>query len=194
MANGSTRGPYAKSAERRRTIIDAAREVFAEHGYRAGSLQQIADRCGMSQTTLLHHFAGKQQLLLSVLADRDERGDDIPVADRLPDSLVDRARRNESIPGIIELYTTLCAEATAAGHPARDYFAQRFAEVRASFAAEFRDLAAQGLLRPGVDPAFAAAGLVALWDGAQEQWLYDRALDVPGLIRSYLDLVLAPAP
>ena len=49
------RGPYARSAERRRAIIDAALEVFAAKGYLAGSLQDIADRIGVSQTSLLHY-------------------------------------------------------------------------------------------------------------------------------------------
>ena len=61
------RGPYAKSTERRNTILAAAHAVFAARGYRAGSLQEVADRVGMSQTSLLHYFPSKSELLLAVL-------------------------------------------------------------------------------------------------------------------------------
>ena len=67
----SRRGPYAKSAERRRAILTAAHAVFAAHGYRGGSLQDVANHAGMSQTSLLHYFPSKSDLLLAVLNWRD---------------------------------------------------------------------------------------------------------------------------
>ena len=56
------RGPYAKSAGRRVEIVKAAFEVFAERGYQGGSLQEVADRVGVSQTSLLHYFPSKRHL------------------------------------------------------------------------------------------------------------------------------------
>ena len=44
------RGPYAKSAQRRRQIIEAAFDVFAARGYQGGSLQEVADRVGLGHT------------------------------------------------------------------------------------------------------------------------------------------------
>ena len=69
------RGPYAKSAERRRQIVDAAFELFAAHGYRGASLQDVADRVGLSQTGLLHYFPSKRELLIAVLAKRGTNSD-----------------------------------------------------------------------------------------------------------------------
>ena len=48
------RGPYAKSAQRRRQIIEAAFDVFAARGYQGGSLQEVADRVGLGHTSILH--------------------------------------------------------------------------------------------------------------------------------------------
>ncbi|ROQ39695.1 TetR family transcriptional regulator [Frondihabitans sp. PhB188] len=185
------RGPYAKSAARRTAILDAAREVFAAQGYRAGSVQDVADAAGVSQSAVLHHFPAKEDLLLAVLADRDARGDDIKAGLGLVDGARAQVAHNTGTPGIIELYTTLCAEATGQAHPAHDYFVERFRRTRELFAGQFRDLAERGLLRDGVDPELAGAGFVALWDGIQLQWTMDpRQVDVWAALRHYLSLVL----
>jgi AcrR family transcriptional regulator len=189
----AARGPYAKTAARRASIVDAAREVFATSGYRAGSIQAVADACGISQSAVLHHFPAKEDLLLAVLADRDARGDDARVGRGLVDRTLAQATRNERVPGIIELYTTLCGEATGRAHPAHEYFASRFRKTREDYAAEFRALADAGRLRAGVDPALAGASLVALWDGAQLQWLMEPgAVDVVAQLRHFLSLTILP--
>lgn len=45
-----------------------ALEEFASTGYHATSIQQIADRAGVSKATVLYHFASKEALLEAVLA------------------------------------------------------------------------------------------------------------------------------
>jgi AcrR family transcriptional regulator len=45
-----------------------ALEEFASAGFHATSIQQIADRAGVSKATVLYHFASKEVLLESVLA------------------------------------------------------------------------------------------------------------------------------
>ena len=104
------------------------------------------------------------------------------------------ARSNADVPGVIELYTTLAGESVTEGHPARDYFADRFASLRVDMAADFRLLAERGLLRDGVDPVRAATSLVALWDGLQLQALLDPRVDLVGCLRDYLDGILLPDP
>lgn len=193
----SRRGPYAKSAERRQAILVAAHAVFAAHGYRGGSLQDVADRVGMSQTSLLHYFPSKSDLLLAVLNWRDSiTGDGMTPPDpeeALADGVIRQARFNEGIPGVIELYTVLCAESVTEGHPGRAYFTARFEQLRQEYARDFSQLAEEGRLRPGVEPAIAAASLVALWDGIQTQWLLSpESVDMAASLRSYLDLVILP--
>ena len=67
-----TRGEYAKTAERRQQIVSAAVEVFSAAGYRKGSLRDVADKVGLSQAGLLHHYPSKEHLLEAVLTWRDE--------------------------------------------------------------------------------------------------------------------------
>lgn len=193
----SRRGPYAKSAERRQAIVAAAHGVFAAHGYRGGSLQDVADRVGMSQTSLLHYFPSKSDLLLAVLNWRDSiTGDATALQDpeeTLVDAVIRQARFNEEIPGVLELYAVLCGEAVTEGHPGRGYFTERFERLRRSYARSFAQLAEEGRLRPGVEPEAAAASLIALWDGIQTQWLLaPGSVDMAGCLRGYLDLVLLP--
>lgn len=189
------RGPYAKSADRRQAIVQAAHTVFAAQGYVGGSLQDVADRVGMSQTSLLHYFPSKSDLLLAVLNWRDTiTGDGQTPPDpneTFIESIVRQARFNENVPGVIELYAVLCAESLTDDHPGREYFSERFDTLRRGYVADFTRLAETGQLREGVDPARAAASLIALWDGIQTQWLLDPdAVDMAACLREYLALIL----
>ncbi|TDL44034.1 TetR/AcrR family transcriptional regulator [Microbacterium oleivorans] len=196
MPSSSKRGPYAKTAARQREILDAAGDVFATHGYRAGSLKEIADRVGIDASTILHHFANKSVLLQRVLEDRDTRSLTDADPDRTagpadtPAAFLRLARANEKIPGIVELYTLLAAESATPDHPSNEYFVLRYARVRSEFASAFREMADAGLLRPGVDPEFAAVSTLALWDGVQVQWMHDPdAVDVTDTLRKHLELL-----
>ncbi len=193
------RGEYAKSEVTRGAILDAALEVFAQGGYRSGSLREIAQRVNMSEAGLLHHFKNKSTLLLAVLDHRDEQSrkivdfDDADGVETLR-ALVVLARYNTSIPGVIELFCTLSAEATSPTHPAHDYFLRRYDYVRKTITAAFRKIAAEGRLVGGLDPYGAAVTTTALMDGLQVQWLLDpTSTDMPealsaffrGLVRGY---------
>ncbi|MCD4850652.1 TetR/AcrR family transcriptional regulator [Arthrobacter sp. AK01] len=196
VGRAARRGPYAKSEERRRTILDAAHAVFAARGYRGGSLQDVADRVGLSQTSLLHYFPSKSDLLMAVLKRRDEiTGGSFPddMEEGLVDSVIRTALFNEDIPGVIELYTVLCAESVTDGHPGREYFTERYQRLRRSYGRRFAELAAEGRLRPGVDPDEASMSLVALWDGLQTQWLLaPDDVDVVKGLRGYFKLLVLP--
>jgi AcrR family transcriptional regulator len=62
------RGSYAKTAEVRQKILDACVEAFGAGGFHGATMKDIAERAGISQTGLLHHFGSKAELLVEVLA------------------------------------------------------------------------------------------------------------------------------
>src|SRR3954462_8985172 len=102
------RGPYAKTAERRREILEAAVRVFSTSGYRKGSLRDVAELVGMSQAGLLHHYPTQNALLEAVLTWRDEEsqdhiGPDVRSVDLLR-ALVAQAQRNVTTPELVELH------------------------------------------------------------------------------------------
>ncbi|MBA8815184.1 AcrR family transcriptional regulator [Microbacterium halimionae] len=173
------RGEYAKTEAKREAILDAALEVFAGSGYRAGSLREVAQRVGMSEAGLLHHFKSKSALLLAVLDRRDERSLELVDFDA-PDGviglrgLVALAAYNASVPGVVELYCVLSAEATSPRHPAHEYFINRYEYTRGQVMLAFERLQQEGRLGAGVDPARAAVATLAMMDGLQVQWLLDR--------------------
>jgi AcrR family transcriptional regulator len=192
------RGPYAKTAARRQQIVDEAYSLFATRGYHASSLRDVAAASGMSQSNLLHHFGSKEELLLAVLARRDEFGTkDAPGVEGHPfdEHIVAQANANERIPGLIALFSVLSAEATTEGHPGRDYFLSRYRMLQRDYEGEFEALRQAGRLRDGVDPAVAAASVVALWEGIQLRWLYEpERIHAGEALRAYLDLVITENP
>lgn len=192
---GRPRGRYAKSDEIREAILDAALGVFAEGGFRAGSLRLIAERVGMSETGLLHHFPRKSVLLEAVLERRDRLAYEfVPLetvnGEESIRGLVELARYNASIPGVVELYCTVAAEATSPDHPAHARYVRRYEVVRGSLLEAFTDLARRGKLREGVTPSGAAKATIAMMDGLQIQWLLDpEVMDMAEELRQFLRLL-----
>jgi len=65
----SSRAPregVSKREKRRSEILDAAAAVFAEKGYYAATIQDIADRLGMRAGSLYYHLASKEEALAEV--------------------------------------------------------------------------------------------------------------------------------
>ncbi len=186
------RGEYAKSAARRQEIVAAALEVFSEAGFHKGSIRDVAERAGLSQAGLLHHYPSKHLLLQAVLDWRDadalaRMGKTPPRGLDMLRALVDLTEHNTTTPRVVELHVTLSAEATAAGHPVHEYFVRRYRVVLEMIAEAFEQAAADGHLRAGVDSGSAARTMIALMDGLQGQWLLDPGgVDMAEELRRYL--------
>lgn len=126
-----------RSEERRAEIVRAALEVIAERGYRGASLAAVAERVGLTQQGLLHHFPTKEALLVAVLKERDQ-WDAVPNTQWRVDLLSSLVEYNAMRPGIIQTFSALLGESVTEGHPAREFFTQRYAAVRASMASVLR--------------------------------------------------------
>lgn len=51
---------------RKEAILKAATELFARKGYRGTAASEIAERAGVAQGTVFHHFKSKENLLISI--------------------------------------------------------------------------------------------------------------------------------
>jgi AcrR family transcriptional regulator len=51
----------------RQRILDVARELFATRGVQRTSLQDIADRLGLTKPALYYHFASREELVRSIV-------------------------------------------------------------------------------------------------------------------------------
>lgn len=58
------------SAARREQLIDVGRTLFAERGFEATSVEEIASKAGVSKPVVYEHFGGKEGLY-AVIVDRE---------------------------------------------------------------------------------------------------------------------------
>jgi AcrR family transcriptional regulator len=78
-----------KRAETRQRIYEAAMRLFAEHGFEAVSVGQIASAAGVSVPTFYAHFTGKEQIVLPVPSGEDIAAfltlepSDLPLGERI---------------------------------------------------------------------------------------------------------------
>ncbi|WP_218009987.1 TetR/AcrR family transcriptional regulator [Actinomadura kijaniata] len=182
-----------RARDRRSEILLAALEVFGELGYRGATLAAVAERAGLTQQGLLHHFPGKESLLVAMLGLREHLDTlrmlaEGAAAPRL-EHIEQLAEYNATRPGVVQTFTVLAAESVTDGHPARDYFVERYARLR-TLGADALRAELGGDLPGGVAPEEAAALLLAVQDGAQLQWLLDPdAVDLPALVRAFTRLL-----
>jgi AcrR family transcriptional regulator len=193
----SRRGPYGKSASTREAILRAASGALQTYGYRGASLRKIGALAGIDQSSIMHYFSSKEDLILAVVQEAEIRAADFSSAHRprglasVPISMIDLARENTDNSGAILTFAVLEAEATATDHPLHDYFRERGERRRAGLATWFRLAGEAGLVRPGVDPDLAAGSFLALWQGIEIQWLNAPAgLDVVRHLEHFFSLVL----
>jgi AcrR family transcriptional regulator len=55
--------------QRRRQLLDTACEVFAERGFHATSMEDVASRAGVTKPVLYQHFPSKRALFVELLDD-----------------------------------------------------------------------------------------------------------------------------
>src|SRR5918912_271539 len=70
VAGGTLRTPMRLPADQRRQqLLDVARDVFAERGFHATSMDDVALRAGVTKPVLYQHFPSKRALYLELLQD-----------------------------------------------------------------------------------------------------------------------------
>ena len=59
--------------QRRQQLLDVARDVFAERGFHATSMDDIAETAGVTKPVLYQHFPSKRSLYVELLTDTGEQ-------------------------------------------------------------------------------------------------------------------------
>jgi AcrR family transcriptional regulator len=67
--SGTNAWQWSRTAETRRVLLQAAREVFGEKGFAEASVADVVERAGSSVGSLYHHFGGKTELFLALWED-----------------------------------------------------------------------------------------------------------------------------
>jgi AcrR family transcriptional regulator len=169
--------------------------MVADQGVDASSLRSVAEALGITHAALRHYFPSRDELLLAVYREHEVREQGAP--DRMKSAIGDMresASRNRAVPGLVQLYTTLAADAVQEGHPAtRDFMRERFTRLRADLAALIEADQASGRIRADLDPVDLASLSIAASDGLQVQWLLDpEAVDGERVLR-LLEQIVPPA-
>jgi AcrR family transcriptional regulator len=152
----------------RRAVLQAARELFIAQGYGATTVEQVAQRAGVSKPTVFTAVGNKQQLLRTV-RDVAIAGDDdpVPVAER---PATDRIRAESDLGRAVvllaqhltdvasryaELHEVVHAAADSGEDDLRDLW--RLEEDQRLTGARLwvETLTGKGPLRPGLDPSTA---------------------------------------
>lgn len=128
--------------DRRAEIVRAATDVISEKGFQAMSMQNVADRVGLTESALYHYIHTKSDLLDLVL----RSSYDSPEADEFiygqsagmdcdghivyyfPRFCVNNIVYNLHRPQLVKLFSLLNAEALNIEHPAHEFFRDRSAK------------------------------------------------------------------
>jgi AcrR family transcriptional regulator len=120
-----------EARETRRAIVEVARRLFMEFGYRAITTRQISDACGLTQPALYHYFKDKQDLYVAMA--REELARTHAGLERI-------ARRNEHIEERLRRAVAYLVGTTQHDHSLmiHDIRYELSAEARALLDEEFR--------------------------------------------------------
>jgi AcrR family transcriptional regulator len=185
-----------RTRQRKEQVIRAAFRFFGQYGFHGARLADIAKAAGVTEPGLLHHFPSKEHLFMEVLAERDrldrERFDPSvrgEAGDPL-NSLQELVKYNETVPGLVQLFTVLVAESIDEQHPGHDFFRQRYQALRDQTVDVLRNAQARGEIRKDIPAEDLAILLFAIMDGLQIQWLYEpEKINMARLFEQFLGLL-----
>jgi len=181
----------------RHTILHAAGEQFAEHGFHGATMSAVLAEAGVTKGSLYFHFDNKDALAEAVISQMvigwhtvlaevesyhlDPLYTALAASDRVITTMLEDP--------IARGGTRLLRDPALPSHAAGEHWA--FGET--SLTGQLQQAAAAGLLRPDLDPARIARSVIAQITG--HTVICDRAPDRPGLWEAVTDMwcTLLPA-
>jgi len=168
----------------RARLLDAAKQIFEEHGFLEARISDIAERAGLSHGAFYHYFDSKEQVFREVAQTVDDRLAEpmesvifAPSAagprDRIFTAIhrhLERYQEEARIMGVIEEVARYDEHVFAAR-------AATGARHRAQIADSIRRMQRRRLADPALDPEVAAAALGSMVERFAEMWLAQGQLD-----------------
>jgi AcrR family transcriptional regulator len=182
---GKPSGPRSSKAARTRVrLVEAAKEIFEEHGFLDARITDISERAGQSHGSFYYYFDSKEEIFREVAAAVDERLaaplEDVILArnDRPPQERIREAmrrhfesyKREARIIDLIEHVSRIDPEVNAMRLARHARFTEQVADT-------IRQLQRRKLADPSLDPVLTAAALGALTYRFAEMWLLHGAID-----------------
>ncbi|MBE7450511.1 MAG: TetR/AcrR family transcriptional regulator [Kofleriaceae bacterium] len=189
-------------AERRRQILDAAKQVFAEAGYHGASIHAIIERAAIARGTFYLYFESKEAVFGALLDEAmTELRHRIVRIDTGPGARSPKDQLEDSLSGLLAfvvadrpLATVLLSSSSTPDAEAAARLAGFYAEVRQVIALSLETGMQIGLIRR-CHPERTAAALLGLVRGIVEHCVtrpVDQPLDQPiaDVTRELIDLAL----
>lgn len=158
---------------RRAQLLEVALEVFVEQGYHAASMDEIADRAGVSKPVVYQHFPGKLDLYLALL----ERSCETVVAG-VREALSSTPDNRKRVQATMELWFTYVADRGAAFRLVFESDLTNDSDVRAQIdrvvndsAAAIAEVIAEDTGLPADAAHLLALGLVGMGHVGARNWL-----------------------
>lgn len=172
--------------ERRRQLFDVALALFAERGFDAATMDEIAERAGVTKPLLYQHFSSKRALYLELVDS---------VAEELLASIGEATAsasgpRQQVEDGFAAYFRMVVAHETAfrllyGSRPADDELGVALRRVEDAIAVAIDPLIAAGL--DDEHRRFLAYAVVGMAEGASRHWVEARAGLHPGTARTAAD-------
>jgi TetR/AcrR family transcriptional regulator, fatty acid metabolism regulator protein len=189
---------------RRRTILDSAVRVFAEHGFADARIRDIAAGAGVAEGTIYLYFEGKEDLLLTAFREvvndfctsiRSVLSSELPFLERIERFIRLQFERIEAEPALAAVLLLESRQTTT-------FYSGAVRDVLRTYANAIDELLASGLadgvIRPNADLALARRMLIGALEEVELEWLIgDRTRPLAPSAELLADLFyrgLAPAP
>jgi AcrR family transcriptional regulator len=174
----------SKGVRTRERMVEAAKEIFEEHGFLDARISDIAERAGQSHGSFYYYFDSKEAIFREVAASIDERlfapledvilaHSGLPPRQRIGEAMrrhLESYKREARILGLIEHVSRFDVEVNALRLARHKRHTERVAET-------IRQLQRAKLADPKLDPMITAAALHALSYRFAEMWLVHGAID-----------------
>jgi len=195
----------ARTGDTRRRILDAAFAVFSEKGYHPATMDEIAERAGVSKAAVYLYHPSKQALFMTILQGRLEQfrllidgagltglrgtaADLRAIAREVVDRALAPIQEDRSwLPIYLEYLTTALRGDPEAGAGLRDLYRELRSRARTLLAS----LQGQGLVRSSLDPDAAVAAIIATFEGLVLQACLDpEAFPFERVVTLLSDLII----
>lgn len=172
---GAAGADEGRTARKRRAILDAATEVFVQHGYIGASMDEVAAKAAVSKQTVYKQFEDKQHLFTEIVL-----GTTVAVVDDFGRIVAETVEQSDEVraafrtlahlfydsflhPDVLRLRRLVLAEADRFPEVSGAWFERNFHRALVLLGESMSRLVERGMLRELPDPTLAAyhfAGLV----------------------------------
>jgi len=192
---GATTGNGSMRSQRRAHLVVLAGELFADKGYRATTVREIADAAGILSGSLYHHFDSKESIADEILSSfinevlADYRGAVASAQD--PRAVLEQIVRSTSLtlsrhrPALAMLQNDW---SYFAGQPRFAYLSKALREIERIWVTQLEAGKASGLFRADLDAKLTYRLLRdILW--IPEQWRRTRGYSTGQVVDAFLQIL-----